>query len=201
MTEKYPTRPIDDITIKHLEFIQGVIGRLATDSFLMKGWAVTVGGAFWALRRPVPIGGWLQLACCQSRAFGAWMGTFLAESVRIGQCTRLYGVRIHMLRCSRWTTGHSSVSYIAVGGARFGPEHFGSSIVQALLCASPLSYSAGFTGNDGKRHALAPLCRRLLSRSMAHLVAIYFQYGPAATLELRGDEGGTQFEMQLHRLN
>ena len=31
-----------DARIKHLEFIQAVIGRLATDSFLMKGWAVTV---------------------------------------------------------------------------------------------------------------------------------------------------------------
>jgi hypothetical protein len=31
--------------IKHLEFIQSVITRLATDSFLMKGWALTVAGA------------------------------------------------------------------------------------------------------------------------------------------------------------
>lgn len=36
----------DDATIKHLEFIQAVISRLATDSFLMKGWALTVTGAF-----------------------------------------------------------------------------------------------------------------------------------------------------------
>jgi hypothetical protein len=32
--------------IKHLEMIQAVIGRLGTDSFLVKGWAVTVVGAF-----------------------------------------------------------------------------------------------------------------------------------------------------------
>ncbi len=31
---------------KHLEFIQNVIARLANNSFLMKGWAVTVSGAF-----------------------------------------------------------------------------------------------------------------------------------------------------------
>ncbi len=36
----------DDGTVKHLEFIQGVISRLANDSFLMKGWALTVGAAF-----------------------------------------------------------------------------------------------------------------------------------------------------------
>jgi hypothetical protein len=32
--------------IKHLELIQGVISRLGNDAFLMKGWAVTVAGAF-----------------------------------------------------------------------------------------------------------------------------------------------------------
>lgn len=37
---------LSDAQIKHLEFIQGVIGRLANDSFLMKGWALTVTGAF-----------------------------------------------------------------------------------------------------------------------------------------------------------
>jgi hypothetical protein len=31
---------------KHLEFIQNVIARLANDSFLLKGWAITVSGAF-----------------------------------------------------------------------------------------------------------------------------------------------------------
>jgi hypothetical protein len=38
--------PSSDAYIKHLEFIQGVIGRLANNSFLMKGWALTVAGAF-----------------------------------------------------------------------------------------------------------------------------------------------------------
>ena len=28
--------------LKHLEFIQGVINRLATNSFLMKGWSVVL---------------------------------------------------------------------------------------------------------------------------------------------------------------
>jgi hypothetical protein len=37
---------LDEQQIKHLELIQGVIGRLANDSFLMKGWALTVSGAF-----------------------------------------------------------------------------------------------------------------------------------------------------------
>jgi hypothetical protein len=37
----------DELTIKHLEMIQSVISRLSTDSFLMKGWALTVTGAFY----------------------------------------------------------------------------------------------------------------------------------------------------------
>lgn len=38
---------LDDNARKHLEFIQAVIGRLATDSFLMKGWSLTVAAAFY----------------------------------------------------------------------------------------------------------------------------------------------------------
>jgi hypothetical protein len=35
-----------DPKVKHLEMIQDVISRLGTNSFLVKGWAVTVSGAF-----------------------------------------------------------------------------------------------------------------------------------------------------------
>ena len=38
--------PLEDQQIKHLEMIQGVISRLANNSFLIKGWAITVTGAF-----------------------------------------------------------------------------------------------------------------------------------------------------------
>ena len=37
----------DGNRIKHLEMIQAVISRLGTNSFLVKGWAVTVAAAFW----------------------------------------------------------------------------------------------------------------------------------------------------------
>jgi len=37
-------RRLDDAQVKHLEFVQAVIARLANDSFLMKGWALTVAG-------------------------------------------------------------------------------------------------------------------------------------------------------------
>jgi hypothetical protein len=35
---------LNDAQIKHLEFVQAVISRLANNSFLMKGWALTVAG-------------------------------------------------------------------------------------------------------------------------------------------------------------
>ena len=34
-----------DAKLKHLEFIQAVIGRMATNSFLFKGWAITIAAA------------------------------------------------------------------------------------------------------------------------------------------------------------
>jgi hypothetical protein len=36
----------DEPRMKHLELIQGVISRLGSNSFLVKGWAITVSGAF-----------------------------------------------------------------------------------------------------------------------------------------------------------
>ena len=38
-----------DRKIKHLEFIQGVINRLASDSFRMKGWCVVLVAALFIL--------------------------------------------------------------------------------------------------------------------------------------------------------
>ncbi|MEU0557422.1 hypothetical protein [Dactylosporangium sp. NPDC006015] len=35
--------------IKHLEFIQAVVSRLGTSSFLVKGWALTISAAFFAV--------------------------------------------------------------------------------------------------------------------------------------------------------
>jgi hypothetical protein len=36
----------DEHRLKHMEFIQAVVGRLASNSFFVKGWAITVAGAF-----------------------------------------------------------------------------------------------------------------------------------------------------------
>jgi hypothetical protein len=51
---------------KHLEFIQGVITRLANASFLMKGWALTVAAALYGFAAqhsswPIAALGWLPV--------------------------------------------------------------------------------------------------------------------------------------------
>ncbi len=38
-----------DNKLKHLEFIQGAINRMSGNSFLLKGWSVTLGAALFAL--------------------------------------------------------------------------------------------------------------------------------------------------------
>lgn len=42
----------EEAELKHLEFIQGVIARLAQNSFLLKGWSVTLVAAILALTTP-----------------------------------------------------------------------------------------------------------------------------------------------------
>ena len=39
----------DERQLKHLEFVQGVINRLSTNSFLLKGWSVVLVSALFAL--------------------------------------------------------------------------------------------------------------------------------------------------------
>jgi len=41
-----PSTELTDARIKHLEFLQAIIARQATNSFLLKGWALTVAAAF-----------------------------------------------------------------------------------------------------------------------------------------------------------
>ncbi|WP_329021507.1 hypothetical protein [Streptomyces sp. NBC_00690] len=46
--------PLEADRIKHLEFIQAVITRLGTNSFLVKGWALTLAAAFLAVSASRP---------------------------------------------------------------------------------------------------------------------------------------------------
>lgn len=69
----------DEAWIKHLEFIQAVISRMAGNSFLLKGWALTVSGALFGFSAgrvswPIATVGLLPVV-----AFWALDGYFLAQ--------------------------------------------------------------------------------------------------------------------------
>lgn len=44
-----------ETTIKHLEFIQGIIARISTNSFILKGWTITICAGLIALSQSLTI--------------------------------------------------------------------------------------------------------------------------------------------------
>jgi hypothetical protein len=64
------SQEFDDAQIKHLEFIQAVVARLANDSFLMKGWALTVAGIIFGFA--VDQGNWRIGAAALLPVVGFW---------------------------------------------------------------------------------------------------------------------------------
>ena len=66
-----------DKTLKHLEFIQGVINRLSTNSFLLKGWSVVLVAALFALAAPNRNVAFIYLAYMPAIMFWGLDGFFL----------------------------------------------------------------------------------------------------------------------------
>lgn len=62
---------------KHLELIQGVINRLSTNSFLLKGWSVVLVSALFALSAPDSNLSFVYLAYIPAAAFWGLDGYFL----------------------------------------------------------------------------------------------------------------------------
>lgn len=67
-----------DRKLKHLDFIQGVINRLSTNSFLLKGWSVVLVSALFALSANNSSVKFILLAYFPAIAFWALDGYFLA---------------------------------------------------------------------------------------------------------------------------
>ncbi len=63
--------------LKHLEFIQGVINRLSTNSFLLKGWSVLLVSALLALSANNSNASFAILACIPAIVFWGLDGYFL----------------------------------------------------------------------------------------------------------------------------
>lgn len=68
-----------DIKLKHLEFIQGVINRMAGNSFLLKGWSVTLTSALFALAAKDANPMFVYLAYFPCATFWALDGYFLRQ--------------------------------------------------------------------------------------------------------------------------
>lgn len=62
---------------KHLEFIQGIINRLSTNSFLLKGWSVILISALFALSAPDANPSFIYLAYIPAFIFWGLDGYFL----------------------------------------------------------------------------------------------------------------------------
>ena len=67
-----------DRKIKHLEFIQNVINRLSTNSFLLKGWSVVLLSALFALSAYNSSGKYILLAYIPAIVFWGLDGYFLS---------------------------------------------------------------------------------------------------------------------------
>ena len=67
-----------DRKLKHLEFIQGVINRLSTNSFLLKGWSVVLVSALFALSANNSNVKFVLLAYIPAIVFWGLDGYFLA---------------------------------------------------------------------------------------------------------------------------
>ena len=68
-----------DVKMKHLEFIQGVINRMAGNSFLLKGWSVTLTSALFALAAKDANPVFIYLAYFPCATFWALDGYFLRQ--------------------------------------------------------------------------------------------------------------------------
>lgn len=67
-----------DSKLKHLEFIQGIVNRLSTNSFLLKGWSVILVSALFALSARDANVRFVLLAYIPAVAFWGLDGYFLA---------------------------------------------------------------------------------------------------------------------------
>ena len=63
--------------LKHLEMIQGVINRLSTNSFLLKGWSVVLVAALFALAAPESRAAFVYLAYISAFVLWGLDGYFL----------------------------------------------------------------------------------------------------------------------------
>ena len=86
--------------LKHLEFIQGVVNRFASDSFRFKGWSVVLAASMG--NRFATDNGWEAAKCGGDTAIKRWIG----GQMRYCFCT---AVLVGVFTASRKRTDHNIV--------------------------------------------------------------------------------------------
>jgi hypothetical protein len=91
--------------LKHLEFIQGAINRMATTSFLRKGWAITIVGGLFALTFKEISSRYLYISLVVLLLFW-WLDALYLSHER--NFVRLSSTTMRLI--SRWTAPRSDAS-------------------------------------------------------------------------------------------
>jgi len=121
-----------DRKLKHLDFIQGVINRLSTNSFLLKGWSVVLVSALFALSAGNSNVKFIFLAYIPAIAFWGLDGYFLSlersyrklyEEVRVKEPERIdFSMDIRDLDSGvkDWASAFLSKTIVIFHGALIG---------------------------------------------------------------------------------
>ena len=150
---------------KHLDLLQGVINRLAGNSFLLKAWSVTLAVAMLAVAAKTPSPWLAAIALLPALAFWGLDGFFLAtekayralfEQVIDGdENVPAYSMRVDAMRLGNWLTACRSVTLLGFHGAILTTVITGI-VLLALTAApaiAPTISSAPYSGGQG-RHAI-----------------------------------------------
>ena len=79
--EQWPTEP----RIRHLEMIQSIVTRMATNSFVAKGWALTVAGAIYGFAAN-HLNPWIASAGLLATLGFWWLDGFYLRAERVFRC-------------------------------------------------------------------------------------------------------------------
>ena len=110
--------------LKHLEFIQNVITRMNTNSFLLKGWAITLVSALFALAAKDANQNYAYTACIAIPMFWILDGFFLSQE---RQYRGLYA-HVAQLTAAQIDFNMNAQAY-AIGKNRWAPAVFSRTLI------------------------------------------------------------------------
>jgi hypothetical protein len=109
LTDEWPT----EAHIRYLEMIQSIVGRMGTNSFLAKGWALTVAGAIYGFAA-THLNSWISLAGLASTLGFWWLDAYYLRSERLFRslyheaCAPNASVSIFSLDITKYKKSHGA---------------------------------------------------------------------------------------------